>query len=513
MVKMKLAITVLMVCVGTVHPGAETCRDYLQTGNWYPPSVSALNEMLDGFFGQAQKVDFPGRIRGLVVPHAGFAYSGRCAAQAYSQLENIPDIRRVLLLGVSHRANFYGACVSDFSHNATPLGRMTVDREITARLAGEKLFRLDNRIMQYEHSLENQLPFLQRVLKDKEVKIVPILFGGLKREDFEAAARAIGRYVDEKTLVVASSDFTHFGQNFGYMPFKKDIKKRLTALDMGIIDPILTLDFEAYVRYKIKTGITMCGFTPVGILMKLFSPKKHEGKLMSYYRSGDFNGDYSLSVSYASIIISEKGKTGKTKNKKTGRAMKLSPTEKRTLIRLARDTLKRYLEDRETLLEAEVDREYPLTENLKQRCGVFVTLKKDGQLRGCIGSLVGEVPLYQGVMKNALNAALRDPRFPPVEKSEFEDLEVEISVMTPLQRIEDYKKIRLGTDGVIIRKGYQQAVYLPQVASETGWNLDQFLASLCRKAGLPLREYRSGDMDFYIFQALVFQEKEADHGN
>lgn len=503
----RLWLIVLTGCFLAANPGAERCRSYLQTGNWYPPSASALNKMLDGFFQQARKIEFPGKIRGLVVPHAGLVYSGRCAAQAYIQLADIRDVERVILLGVSHRGGFYGACVSDFTHNETPLGKMAVDRKIAGALAGEKYFKLNNRVMTYEHSLENQLPFLHRVFKNRQIKIVPILFGGLKREDVGAVARIIGKYVDRKTLLVASSDFTHYGRNFGYTPFKDDLKRRLKDLDMGIVKPILALNFDDYYRYKEKTGITMCGFTPVGIMMKILSPGKHIGKMMSYYRSGDFNGDYSLSVSYASIIVSEKMKTGEAAAGKKEGIMKLTAAEKTLLIRLARETLQSYLEERTEPSEEDIRNRYELTENMMQNRGVFVTLKKKGQLRGCIGSIVGEIPLYRGVIKNALNAALRDPRFPPVDKPELREIDIEISVMTPLQSIEDFRKIRLGTDGVIIRKGYHQAVYLPQVATETGWNLDQFLGSLCLKAGMAAEEYRSPGMDFYIFQALVFHEK------
>lgn len=137
-----------------------------------------------------------------------------------------------------------------------------------------------------------------------------------------------------------------------------------------------------------------------------------------------------------------------------------------------------------------------------------MTLRKKGDLRGCIGTIIGEEPLWEGVRNNVLKSAFHDPRFPPLKESELEKVDIEISVMTPLQQIDDYKKIRLGTDGVIIRKDYHQAVYLPQVATETGWNLDQFLGHLCQKTRLPENAYKSGGIEFHIFQALVFEEKE-----
>ncbi len=190
---------------------------------------------------------------------------------------------------------------------------------------------------------------------------------------------------------------------------------------------------------------------------------------------------------------------------------KLTKQEQNVLLRIARDTLDRYLEN--GTLSEELEKKYEISPSLKVPAGVFVTLREKGDLRGCIGSIVGVEPLYLGVQGNAVKSAVRDPRFPPVKKAELKDIDIEISVMTPLQRIEEYKKIRLGIDGVIIKKGYYQAVYLPQVATETGWNLDQFLGSLCQKAGLPSNSYLPSQnkddekMEFLIFQAQVFAEK------
>jgi AmmeMemoRadiSam system protein B len=254
------------------------------------------------------------KIVGLIAPHAGFFASGHCAAWAYRQLKDLGHIRRVILLGVSHRGNFYGACVSDFSHNATPLGKIAVDRNIVKKLAGEKNFRINNRIMQHEHSLENQLPFLQRVLANESFKIVPILFGYLNKQDFSYMAGIIAKYIDDRTLIVASSDFTHFGASFGYLPFAEKIKDNITKLDMGMIKSIMRLDFDGYFKYQKKTGITMCGFFPVGVLLKIFSNDRNRGYLVNYYKSGDLSGDYQKSVSYAAIVFTERLKA----NSKTG---------------------------------------------------------------------------------------------------------------------------------------------------------------------------------------------------
>jgi AmmeMemoRadiSam system protein B/AmmeMemoRadiSam system protein A len=522
--KSVIFLLVLIMASSFCFPKEKKVREYLTSGQWYPRSPERLTEMLDTFFKNAESKPMPGKIVGLIGPHAGLVYSGQCAARAYKQLEQLPDLERVILLGLAHRGGFYGAAVSDFDFNSTPLGDIPVDTTVTAELAKENLFRKSNSIMQNEHSLETHLPFLQYIqnkLKNNRYKIVPILFGYLEKKDFKKMADVIKKYITPKTLIIASSDLNHYGASYGYVPFRTNIKENLTKLDMGMIDHIKKLDFDGYFQYKEETGITMCGIVPVGVLMNIFKEDNCKVELIDYYKSGDLNNDYSFSVSYASLIfIKEPGKTSvnrspgkllpetkKTTEKPGDKPMNLSNKEKKTLLSIARQTLENHFKGNYKVLK-EVEKKFPITPSLKEKSGVFVTLRKLGDLRGCIGSIIGVEPLWEGVRNNVLKSAFQDPRFPPLKENELEKVEIEISVMTPLQQIDDYKKIRLGTDGVIIRKDYHQAVYLPQVATETGWNLDQFLGHLCQKAMLPMNAYKSGGMEFQIFQALVFEEKE-----
>jgi AmmeMemoRadiSam system protein B/AmmeMemoRadiSam system protein A len=490
----------------------EKTRRYLTTGGWYPSSRSDLDAMLNRYFEKAKTVKTSGKIVALIGPHAGINFSGQCTARAYKQLTNTgAKINRVFLLGVSHRGSFSGACISDFSYNATPLGKIPVDRDITARLAEEKYFKVNNRIMQSEHSIENHLPFLQKALKNTKFKIIPILFGYLQDKDFLPIAKILKKYIDDKTLVIVSTDLTHYGANFGYRPFTEDTKNNLTKLDKGIIDPILKLDFKRYSEYKKKTGITMCGFNPVGILIQIFSGNNHKGLLIDYYKSGDAGNNYDVSVSYASIIITRNSNgspsAGIKKKKRIRRnPMELSKEEKKILLSIARESLEKYVNEKS--LPENIEKKYKISNKLKEKTGVFVTLKIEDRLRGCIGTIIGTAPLYEGVRDNAVKAGSRDPRFPPVKTKELKQIDMDISVMTPLQKIADYKKIRLGIDGVIIKKGLRQAVFLPQVATETGWSLDEFLSRLCSKARLAADAYKYPGLEFYVFQALVFGEKE-----
>jgi hypothetical protein len=489
----------ILLFLPLVLVAVDDIRPYLQTGPWYPSDPLQLQKMLDGFFAGLPAPEKGILVRGIIAPHAGFQYSGRCAAKAYGALSPAQGIRRVILMGSAHRTGFHGACVADYDAWATPLGTVAVDTEACRALASRRLFRSDRDTMRFEHSLENQLPFLQKALGREGFRIVPILFGQLGKSDFARMAAAIAPLVDRHTLVVVSSDLSHYGENFGYTPFRGDLKANLDKLDRGFIAPILSFDFDRLFSYHEKTGITACGFVPIGVLIHLFAKKKYSAALADYYRSGDLNGDYSTSVSYAALLFSESNPL-------------LSPTglgreEQLALLQLARTTLRDRFLGRTEPSDLEV--RYAGRPGLARQAGVFVTLRKNGELRGCIGSIVGVEPLYRGVAANALHAAFDDPRFPPLREKELAGVAIEISVMSALQPVGDYRSIRLGTDGVIVRDGPAQAVFLPQVATETGWTLDEFLGHLCLKAGLARDAFRSSPtMKFHVFQAQVFSEEE-----
>lgn len=491
----------IMMMMPFMVMAADDVRPYLNTGPWYPADPAKLSQMLDDFFKAVPQPEKTTAVRAIIAPHAGFEYSGRCAAHAYRLLSPAQGIRRVILLGVSHRSAFGGACVADYAAYSTPLGQVPVDTEICRALAAKKLFRSDRDTMRYEHSLENQLPFLQKALGGSEYKIIPILFGALDKKDFAAMAGIIAPYIDRQTLVVVSSDMTHFGENYSYTPFRRDLRDNLTKLDQGFIATILKLDFDRYFSYHEKTGITACGFVPIGVMIHLFEKQNLHSTLADYYKSGDLTGDYSTSVSYASLAFTAANNTPKD-------PIGLSRAEQKLLLEFARSSLRSYLKDNQAPQPKE--NQFSAYPKLGENLGVFVTLRKDGELRGCIGSIIGVEPLFRGVMANAIHAAVEDPRFPPLRQKELDGVQIEISVMTPLQPVKDYRSIRLGSDGVVIRDGNAQAVFLPQVATETGWTLDQFLGNLCLKAGLERDDYRlAAAMKFYIFQAQVFSEKDS----
>lgn len=489
----------LMATMSVIGSEIGHTRPFLRTGPWYPADPVVLTTMLDRMMaGPGQNTNRT--IRGMVVPHAGLSYSGPTAGRAYRLLKGQP-VDRIILLGVAHRKRMSGACLSTFDFNATPLGRIELDRLVINRLARQPGFQVDNDAMIMEHSIENQLPFLQRALEKRDFRLVPILVGHLDESLRTQIVRAIRPLVSDTTLVIASSDLTHYGQNYGFAPFTSDVPGQIKKLDMGLIDILIRRDATGLATYRKETGITACGIMPMSVLCELMRPESVTGRLVAYSLSGDREDDYSLSVSYGAVVFeTTEGGSGMNTPETDGPGH-LTEKHRTFLLQLARRTLKRKLGGVDMKI---TPADYPPA--LQEPRSVFVTLRKKGRLRGCIGNLGDPAPLVESVREYAVKAALEDPRFPPVTREELSDITIEISVMTPLKEIPHYRLIRLGVDGVVIRKGYRGAVYLPQVATETGWSLDTLMTNLCRKAGLPDGAYRSPGAELQVFQAEVFHE-------
>jgi AmmeMemoRadiSam system protein A len=301
---------------------------------------------------------------------------------------------------------------------------------------------------------------------------------------------------------MASSDFTHYGPNYQYVPFKDDVPKRLKDLDMGAFAAIEAKDAKAFLDYQRRTGATICGYVPVAILLSMLDGSS-KAQLVDYTTSGQVTSDYTNSVSYLSVAF-----TG-TWPAKPGPAeppteVSLSEADKRQLLALARKTIVYFLGHGK--VPSPSDLGIQVGEALKVPRAAFVTLKRHGDLRGCIGDLLPRQPLFQSVIANAVNAAFEDPRFRPVTASECSDLTIEISALTIPRPVASVDQIRLGIDGIILRKGGQSAVFLPQVAPEQGWDIQQTLTQLSRKAGLPGDAWKEG-ASFQVFQAEVFGDR------
>ena len=289
-----------MPCMPESTCGGNVCmRKSPLAGSWYPGDSSELTKLVTQLLDDAKLPEIKGRPYGLISPHAGIQFSGSAASCAYKALQG-RAVKRVLLLGPSHYTCMHGMAVSGVNAYETPLGKVRVDRKICQALARQPLFQGPVQAEIPEHSLEMQLPFMQVVLG--EFDLVPLVVGELNRHDYAVAAAELKKYVNEETLVVASSDFTHYGPRFGYVPFRDKVKQNLAKLDGDAIKKIIARDASDFLRYVGETGATICGSRPIGVLLQMLPPEARGTKL-KYYTSGDLLNDYTDSVSYASIIF------------------------------------------------------------------------------------------------------------------------------------------------------------------------------------------------------------------
>ncbi|MBI2876856.1 MAG: AmmeMemoRadiSam system protein B [Candidatus Tectomicrobia bacterium] len=462
-------------------------RPSILQGTWYPSTSQALGSQVDTLLQAAPSVQLPGSLRALIVPHAGYAYSGRCAAHAYRALAD-RQYRRVIVLAPSHYGGFRGGSILPVSYYETPLGLVEVDQEAVRSLRAHPLIGVQVEAELREHSLEIQLPFLQRSLSG--FKLVPLLIGQLAREEYPVLAGEIQRQVDDHTLLIASSDFTHYGPRFGYLPFDREIPYRIWMLDSHALARIQERDVEGFLHYVADTGATICGFRPIALLLQSL-PEDVRGQVLDYYSSGEMTGDYTNSVSYAALVF-------------TCDPERLDGEEKRTLLSIARDTMELYLRMGQ-MLEVE-NGPYVLTERLQRRLGTFVTLEKEGRLRGCIGNVLPNKPLYESVRDNAIHAAVRDPRFPAMAVEEVPQVRLEVSVLSTLKRVATLREIWVGRHGLLVRKGSRSGLLLPRVALDHRWDLQTFLENACLKAGLQPQDWKEG-AEVYLFTTQSLAER------
>ncbi len=457
-------------------PPDAVIRKPAVAGAFYPGEKDALKEMVDSYLAAAPKKDYTG-IMALISPHAGYIYSGQVAAHGYKQLEG-QHYDTVVIVGPSHHVHFDGISVYEGDYFETPLGNISFDRGL-ARAFIEASARMTNRTdaHQKEHSVEVQLPFLQEVLGDFQV--VMIVMGAQTQENINELARVLAEELKGKNaLMVASTDLSH------YYPYDTAVN-----LDHLCLYDILALDDEKLWEDITGGRTEMCGYGPVLAVMKAAKALGATGaEVVKYANSGDVTGDRSRVVGYASVVIYG-----------PARRTYYSREEREELLRIARLSIETYVREGR-VPEIEVS-----SERLKEPGAAFVTINKDGQLRGCIGTTVAVQPLYLQVQDSAIAAATRDPRFVPLSVEELDDIELEISVLTPPKRITSTDEIQVGRHGLIISQGMHSGLLLPQVATDWGWDKYTFLAQTCRKAGLPEDCWQKG-AEIYTFEAEVFGE-------
>lgn len=482
------------------EPVKAVLRSSLSEAGWYVADANALNKQIGNFYEEVQAEPIENVIA-LILPHAGYRWSGRTAVTALKTITK--EYKRIIVIGPSHRVPMEEIfSIPAATHYETPLGQVPLDIEFISKLLKYPMFQNVPQAHKYEHSVQIELPLLQ--YRQKNFKFVPIVAGRCSLETIEKTGDILKSLVDEDTLVIASSDFVHYGRIHEYVPFTENIPEQIKKLDMGAYQYIANLDAKGFLEYRESTGATICGSVPIAILLSMLneSAKAH---LAKYETSGKLTGTFSNSVSYLSVAFSGAWEnSGEIKPQADN--TKLTDQEKEQLLILARKTIEYVLKVRRVVPEAS-ELGVSVSDAMKRPRAAFVTLKINSHLRGCIGDIFPRQPLYKSVIMNAVNACFHDPRFKEVTADECDSITIEISALTVPQSISSPDQIRIGVDGVILRKDMHSAVFLPQVAPEQGWNIEQMLRQLSLKAGLPGDAWKKGAR-FQVFQAEVFGEEE-----
>lgn len=472
-------------------------REPAVAGTFYPGDAKTLGAMVDKQLAAAPAApNLLGSPCAMICPHAGYAYSGLTAAANYKLLRP-GQYARVVVLAPSHYAFLKGASVGAFTAFRTPLGDVPVDTKATDALRVCKLVSDRSEPQAREHSLEVQLPFLQKTLG--RFSLVPMVIGDVTARERDTLAGALLPLWDERTLIVASSDFCHYGPSFDFEPFGRTDREHIAQLDREGIDRILALDATGFESYMARSRNTICGQAPIGVLLRLAKLCKAPPRpaLVAYALSGDIEQDYEHSVSYAAIAFCETGTPPPQAATQTGL---FSTGEKRALLDIARRAIEQAVVERAR--EPKVDTRR-LAPRLMQPGAAFVTLTKDGELRGCIGSIEAGEPLALCVANNAVSAATGDPRFFPVGADELPRIHIEINVLSSPYRVRGIEDFVLGKHGVILEKHGRRALFLPEVMVEQRWTPEETLAHLCLKASLPRDAWRSGcELSFFETEAF-----------
>ena len=481
---------------------APVVRPATQANRFYTGDARELSEEVDSLLALHRNDAKYNNVAAVIVPHAGYYFSGNVAASAYMAIDAKKQYKRIFLLGPSHHEWLDGASVNtEADYYATPLGNVKVDHETAVFLTNtnrtnntnnfsntdgmDSVFRYRPEAHDREHCLEVQLPFLQRMFKEVP-PIVPIVISTNDYDKLKRMSEVLEPYFTDENLFVISSDFSHYPS---YEDAYEVDAKTGKAVESGDVE-----EFIATINANARSGkrnlhTSACGEFAIITLM-LMLDGQYEVKHLMYQNSGDIdNHDHSRVVGYHSFAILRKDSTSFT----------LSDADKKALKELAYNSIRDSLDGKPIAQPALTSDLSPLT----SKCGAFVSLHKHGHLRGCIGHFGEDYPLHEIVAEMARAAAFEDPRFMPVTRDELNDLDIEISVLTPMRRIQSLDEFELHRHGIYIKKGYRSGTFLPQVADEVNWTKEEFVGHCSQdKAGLGWDGWR--DAELYVYEAIVF---------
>jgi len=461
---------------------------------FYPGDAGQAAAMVHQYLDPLPAVD--GEPIALIVPHAGWVYSGHVAAVAYKQIEGF-SYDAIVILGPNHTDPTFDA-ISVYAEGAfeTPSGPMPIDEALAAQLlAAHARIVFERDVHAREHSIEVQLPFLQRVCPD--CAFVPVVIGAPTAENLDLLTEALVSVLrGKKALVIASSDLSHYATYDDALTVDATTLAAIETLDASAVSAALSTQMTQGVPGLVTCA---CGEGPILVAMRVAEALGADRvRVLKYANSGDVGGDLSRVVGYAAVMFWRWAPPD------------LNAAQQRELLALARHSIETYLATGERAALAP-----PADPALNRRLGAFVTLtQKDdpstdlgASLRGCVGHTHAADPLYQTVARAAVDAGVNDPRFPPLTLADMEHIGIEISVLAPFKRVRDVHseaEIEVGRHGLYLFYGKQRGILLPQVPVEQGWDRDEYLEQICAKAGLSTGCWEQATL--YTFEAQVFGE-------
>jgi AmmeMemoRadiSam system protein B/AmmeMemoRadiSam system protein A len=475
---MRKAVSILFLVLLPLCARGQKVREAQFAGTFYDSRPKALSQQVDNYLGRAQ-----GEARQaekpcvLIVPHAGYSCSGPVAASAYRLVQGL-DFETVVIVGTSHQGGLSGCSIYPEGGYQTPLGVAIVDASLSQEISRISGFTYFPSAHQNEHSIEVQIPFIQKVLP--RAKIVPILMGTPSPKTISTLAESLVQALrGKRILLVVSTDLSH------YYPKDKanSVDGETVALIKGLKTDILTDKLQ-------KGENIMCGGGGVvSALLYAQALGSAEIDILQYADSSSTCGPPSEVVGYmaAAVFVHNEDQ-----------ALVLSEKSKKELLDLARVSLELFIRKQEIIAYSPQNRE------LLGKRGVFVTLKKKDALRGCIGFIEPVGPIHQTVIQASIYASSKDPRFKPVTSDELDEIDIEISVLTPMRKISDPSLVEVGKHGLFVKWKGRSGLLLPQVPVENGWSRRTFLEQACLKAGLSKDAWKSG-AKLYVFEADVFR--------
>jgi MEMO1 family protein len=485
----------------TFSQNITTDRQPVAAGRFYPADKETLTKNLSRLFQSCKKSPGNWKIRAIISPHAGYVFSGKIAASAYSTIPRDAVYKNIFIIGSSHVMYFDGASVYNTGDYITPLGKVAVNKEISNKLIlNNKVFNFPTNAHLQEHSIEVQIPFIQYYFKDKP-PIVPIIIGTDDENTVKKIAAALKPWFTPENLFIISSDFSHY-------PAYNDAVETDSLTAMSIIsgspDTFLNTLKKNSAKKIPGLATSMCGWTSGLTLLYLSEGNdKLETKLIDYCNSGDSpQAGKDEVVGYNAIAVIEKMDNSVSEHG-SDISSSFTEKEKKQLFEIAKNSIRSKL----LLNQKYIIDEKTIPANLKKPMGAFVTLKINGALRGCIGRFFSSEPLYSVVQESAISSAFEDPRFLPLTKEEFKETDIEITVIGPLKKIHDISEIVLGKHGIYIKKDNRAGTMLPQVATENGWTVEEFLGVTSRdKAGLGWDGWK--DAEIFIYEGIVLEDNQ-----